>query len=223
MKEYLEIIKKSKLFENVKDVEMNELFKCLDVKVKSYDKGEFILTQGDEAKDIVLILTGRVHVISEDYWGNRTIFEDLKEGEIFGESFASTREVLSVGMIAIEKTKVMLIDFTRIIQTCSESISVREIIIKNLLKIISGNNIILTKKIEHMSKRSTREKLLSYLSEQAKINKKSEFSIPFNRQELADYLSVERSAMSNELSKLRTEGILEYQREKFKLLKIIKN
>ena len=220
MQEYLEVIKKSKLFYNITDKEIELLFECLNVKINDYDKGEFIFNSGEPIKEVGLILKGKVHVINEDYWGNRSIFRDVTEGEIVGDSFACADEVLPVSILSVEKTKMMLIDFKRIVQTCSVSASIREIIIGNLLNILSKNNIILTEKINHMSKRSTREKLLSYLSEQARKNKSSSFSISFNRQQLADYLCIERSSMSNELSKLRNEGILEYEKEKFKLLNI---
>lgn len=217
MREFLDIIKKSELFGNLTNDEIETLFRCLQVTVREYEKGEYIFNSGEKEKEIGLVLTGKVHIINEDYWGNRNILCDVLESEIFGEAFACAQEILPVSVVAVQKSKIMFIDFTRIIKTCSFSASVREILISNLLIILSKNNIILTSKIEHMSRRNTREKLLSYLSEQAKINKSSSFSIPFDRQQLADYLCIDRSAMSNELSKLKKEGKIDFDKEKFRL------
>ncbi|MCI6153061.1 Crp/Fnr family transcriptional regulator [Fusobacterium perfoetens] len=219
MKDFLEIIKKSELFYSLNDKEIEILFECLQVKIKDFDKEKYIFKSGDKISEIGLVLSGKVHIINEDYWGNRNIIYEIKESEIFGEAFACTQNILPVSVISIQKSKVMFIDFNRITKTCSFTASVREILIRNLAIILSKNNIILTSKIEHMSKRNTREKLLSYLSEQANIAKSSKFSIPFNRQQLADYLCIDRSAMSSELSKLKSEGIIKYKKEQFELLK----
>lgn len=217
MIEFLEVIKKSELFENLTDKEIELLFKCLRVTVKDFEKGEYIFNSGEREREIGLVLFGKVHMINEDYWGNRNIICDIVESQIFGEAFACAQQILPVSVVAVQKSKIMFIDFNRIVKTCSFSAAMREILISNLLVILSKNNIILTSKIEHMSKRNTREKLLSYLSEQAKIFKSSKFSIPFDRQQLADYLCIDRSAMSNELSKLKKEGIINFDKEKFEL------
>lgn len=219
MLEYLEIVKKSKLFLGIDDRELENLFKCLKVEVKDYNKNEYIIESGKENKNIVLILKGKVYLINEDYWGNRNIILEGKEGEIFGEANACRGQKPSTNLIAVQNTKVMLINFSRIINICPLSLTLRETLIKNLLEILSKNNIELTLKIGHMSRRTTREKLLSYLSERANFLGKTEFEIPFDRQQLADYLCIDRSAMSKELSKLKKDGILDYKKEWFRLLK----
>lgn len=217
MKKFLNIIKKSELFANLSEEEIEILFNCLKVSVREYEKGEYIFNSGEKEQEIGLVLSGKVYIINEDYWGNRNILFDVGESQIFGEAFSCAQSILPVSVVAVQKSKIMFIEFRRIIKICSFSASVREVLINNLLVILSKNNINLTSKIEHMSKRSTREKLLSYLSEQAKIFKSSEFSISFNRQQLADYLCIDRSAMSNELSKLKKEGIIDYEKDKFQL------
>lgn len=158
-------------------------------------------------------------MINEDYWGNRNIILEGKEGEIFGEANACKRQKLATSLIAIQNTKVMIINFSKIINICSVSLSLKEKVIRNLLGILSKNNIELTLKIGHMSRRTTREKILSYLSERANLLGKIEFEIPFDRQQLADYLCIDRSAMSKELSNLKKEGILNYKKSWFRLLK----
>ena len=120
--------------------------------------------------------------------------------------------------VAVRQSEVLFLDINRIITMCPSGCQFHGRLIRNLLSVIATKNKILTQKLEHMSQRSTREKLLSYLSEQAQRVGKESFDIPFNRQQLADFLSVDRSAMSNELSKMRKEGLLEFDRNHFVLL-----
>jgi CRP-like cAMP-binding protein len=120
--------------------------------------------------------------------------------------------------VATADSELLFIDFRRLASPCVNACAFHARLIRNMLNIVSVKNIALTRKIEHVSRRTTREKLLSYLSDAAKKAGGGWFSIPFNRQELADYLYVERSAMSATLSKLRDEGVLLYRRNNFKLL-----
>ncbi len=139
---------------------------------------------------------------------------------MFGEAYVSPRDnTILNDVVAVEDSVVILFDVKRILTTCSAACKFHSLIIKNMFYAISEKNRNLVQKLGHMSKRTTREKLISYLSEESKKQNTSEISIPYNRQQLADFLSVDRSAMSNELCKMRDEGLIRFKKEKFELLK----
>ena len=218
MKNNLAVIKKSPLFYGIAENELLSMLACLSAIDKTYNKNEYIYRAGESVTSIRIVCLGSVHVIKEDFWGNRAIISQLTTGDSFGEAFSCAQVgLLSVSVIAAEITEVLLLDYKKIITTCSSNCTFHSHLIQNMLKILANKNIELTQKVEHMSKRTTREKLLSYLSAEAIKKGSNVFEIPFNRQELADYLSVDRSAMSSELSKLRNEGLLSYKRNHFKL------
>jgi len=218
MERYLKIIKECPLFAEVSDTNLKELLKCLMASLREYDKNEFIFTTGDFASNVGIVLAGNVHILQEDYWGKRSILARISPGELFGEAFSCAEtESLPVSAIAVENAVIMLIDYKRIITTCSAACSFHTTLITNMLKILARKNIMLTRKIEITSRKTTREKLLSYLSAQAVQSGKSRFYIPFNRQELADYLSVERSAMSAELSRMQEDGLIWTNKSEFEL------
>ncbi len=206
------------LFWGIDETELQSLLGCLNARVKSYDKGEIIFLQGDKATAIGLVLTGSVQIVKEDYFGNRTILAHVGCSELFAEAFSCAGErVLEVSAVAVEQSEIMLIDYARIITTCPSSCMFHTRLIRNMLNILAEKNIQLNRKIEHTSKRTTREKLLSYLLEQAEMAHSNTFAIPFDRQELADFLCVERSAMSAELGRMRSEGLLDFKKNQFEL------
>lgn len=218
MKKYLPIFLKSPLFANIEQSNMEAVLSCLSAKVSSYEKNTFIHKADEKIRFIGLILSGSVNIIWEDYWGNRDIITKLYPGDLFAEAFAYAQiERPPVSVAAAERTEVLLMDSRRILKTCSSACSFHAQLIQNMLQIIADKNMVLMQKMEHISKRSTREKLRSYLSAQAQRAGSSRFDIPFNRQELADYLSVDRSAMSAALCKMRDEGTLSFNRNHFEL------
>ena len=168
-----------------------------------------------------VVLTGSLHIVQEDFWGRRTILTHIGPGELFGEAFAFAElERLPVSAMAAEDAEVLLLDQRKIMSPCPEACGFHSDLVGNMLRILARKNVGLVQKIAHLTRRSTREKLLSYLSIRAREAGSGSFSIPFNRQELADYLAVDRSALSNELSKMRDEGILEFDRNEFELFKL---
>jgi CRP/FNR family transcriptional regulator, dissimilatory nitrate respiration regulator len=216
MENFLEIIQNTPLFKGIKDDAIKELLDYFSVGIKAYKRGELIYHVGECATNMGLVLTGSVHIIKEDFWGNRDILAEVGVGGLFAENYAFLPNVpLEVGVITIEQTEILFLDVRSLI---SDAIGNRErnlILIKNLLAILAQKNLMLTRKMEYLSQRTTREKLLSYLSGEAQRQKRAQFTIPFNRQQLADYLAVDRSAMSAMLGKLRDEGILEFNKNKF--------
>ena len=220
MIKHSEIIQNSILFKNSSIENIYSMLQCLNAQVKTYSKEHYIFETGEIISSVGMVLNGSVHVVKDDFWGNRAIISEVYPGQIFGETYASLiHEPLGVSVIASKKCDIMFIDIRRIMKVCSSSCQFHTNLIQNFLMVMAETNLILTKKIEHITKRTTKEKLLSYLSEQSAKNESSSFEIPFNRQQLADYLSVDRSSMSNELSKLKNEGILEFEKNYFFLKK----
>lgn len=215
-----DILMKSSLFSKIDKVDLKSLIQCLSANEKEYQKNEYIFRAGEKASLVGIIMKGSVNVIKEEFWGNRTILENLGVGDLFGEAFSCAKmECLPISVVTAEDSEVLLIDYKRVINYCSNSCVFHGRLIENMMTILASKNIKLTQKMEHMSQRTTREKLLSYLSSQAQRAGSNSFMIPFNRQELADYLSVDRSAMSSELSKMREEGIVSFSRNSFELKK----
>ena len=197
---------------------MPTLLGCLAPSYRDFAKNEMILHQGEDITSVGMVLSGRVQIIEEDFWGNRNIIADIWPGDVFGESYAFLPgELLRVSAIAAEPSAVMMIDARHMLEICSSACRFHTRLVQNLLAESARKNLSLTRKLSHMSKRNTREKLLSYLSGQSLAAGSDVFEIPFNRQQLADYLCVDRSAMSNELCKMRDEGMLTFDRSSFHL------
>lgn len=216
--EYINIIASSKLFEGIKADEIVGLLPCLSATEQNYKKDSYIYQMGDTINKIGLVLSGCVHLVKEDYWGNHTILSEVMLGEFFGEAFACLpTESIGISCVTTEPTKVLFLDIKKIITVCTSACNFHTRLIQNLMMILAQKNVLLTQKLDHISKRSTKEKLLSYLSAQATKQKSNTFTIPFNRQQLADYLSVDRSAMSSELCKLRDQGLLTFHKNSFTL------
>lgn len=205
MREYFPVIKKTALFQGISEDDLDGMLTCLGARTASYSKNQPIFWEGEPASLIGVVLTGKVQIAKDDFFGNRNIISMMEPSQLFGEAFACA---------GIEK----LLDCRRVITTCGNSCEFHNRIIANLLHIVAAKNIMLNQKIELTSKRTTKEKLMAYLLMQAKQNKSRIFAIPYDRQELADYLGVERSAMSAELSKLRREGRIDYHKNQFKIL-----
>lgn len=213
-----DILASSPLFSGIDIGELDAMLGCLQATRKRYGKGDFILRSGEPVDNVGLVLSGRVMVIREDYWGNRELVASIDPGNLFAEVFACVPQAeVSVSVIAEDECEVMLLNVHRILTTCSSSCVFHARLIENLVKALALKNLMMNEKLGHLSRRSTRAKLLSYLSAEAQRQGRSRFSIPFNRQQLADYLSVDRSAMSAELSRMRKEGLVDYSRSYFEL------
>lgn len=216
MENYFDILKTNILFSNIEKDDFSSLLSCLNAKKVCFQKGEYVWELKNEINQVGIVLSGSVSIIEEDYWGNRFIYNKCFEGEMFGESFACVQIAHSpVNVIASENTQILFIEFKNIITTCSNVCAFHSKLIENMLKVMAGKNIMLTIRMEHLSKRKTRDELLSFLSYEAFKANSNSFLIRFNRQELADYLSVDRSALSNELCKLRDEGVISFNKNSF--------
>lgn len=220
MKKILKIICETTLFKNIKEEDAEKLLNCLKASYKSFSKNDIIFLAGETAFETGIIIEGSVQIVYEDIFGNRNILGILKQGDLFGEAFSlSETEKIPVSAVSAQNSKILFINSQKILKSCSDCCEFHHILIENTIRILALKNVMLNNKIRYLSMRSTREKLLSYLSDMAVISESKVFYIPFDRQQLADFLCVDRSAMSYQLSILKKEGILDYKKNKFKLLK----
>ncbi len=214
------ILTKIPLFESLTEKQITDVMPCLGAVVKEYKKNNIIFLEGDKANKFGVVLYGSVRAEKEDYNGNRSVINVIDKYNLFGEAYAcSGINSFPVSMVAAEDCSVMLIESVHIHSSCINSCDIHRLLFRNLLKIVSRKNIVLNRKIEFMSKRTTKEKIMSYLFAESEQAGSKSFTIPFDRQALADFLGVERSAMSAEIGKLRDEGIIEVDRSNFKILK----
>lgn len=208
------------LFTGIGENQMEALFRCLKPIRRTYRKDEFVFVVGDRAATVGVVVSGGVRVLLEDADGQRTILTHVGPGAMFGEAFSCTGdETLPISVTVSDAADILLIDYRKVMTTCASSCDFHGRMLMNMLRILAENTIVLTRKIEHISKRTTREKLLSFLTTQAALHKEPVIEIPFNRQELADYLCVDRSALSREIGAMRREGILRYEGKRFELLR----
>ena len=218
MEEIFEILSQCPLFSGISREDLSGMLQCLGARSVSYEKGRTVFLEGDPALWVGVVLTGEVQILREDLDGNRSILAAAGPGPLFGGVFACAQlDRLPVTVIASAGSRVLQLACRRIIETCSQSCIFHSQLIHNLLKIVARKNLMLNQKIDFISRRTTREKLMAYLTAQAKAADSRIFSIPYNRQELADYLGVERSAMSAELGKLKKEGTIDFHRNHFTL------
>ncbi len=220
MEQFLSVLCQSRLFRDINEDGIRGMLTCMDVHKHHYNKGNFLIEAGDKPHAIGMVLSGEVHLVREDFWGNKDILTDVKVGETFAESSAllGDRPIL-FGAVATESTEAVFFPVNRLMITCSSNCGCQAKVIENLLSIVAERNLAYEQKCGHLSHRTTREKLLSFLSEQATVSGHDAFIIPYNRQELADYLSVDRSAMSAELSRMQSDGLILYEKSRFRLLR----
>lgn len=216
MKKYIDILKKSKLFSGMDEDEIVSMLKCLSVTKRVFRRGESIYSAGDVITRVAMVLEGSVYIEREDYWGNNSILSDITAGELFGEVYAMLgREPATINATAASGCTVMMMDINRVFMTCETTCPYHTRLIRNLTYVIASKNRTLTSKLGYLSQRTTRGKLMAYLSDQSVRYGSSSFDIPFNRQQLADFLSVDRSAMSKELGRLKNENILDFSKNHF--------
>ncbi len=219
MKKYIEVLKKCPLFFGIEEENLLRMLTCLGAKVVSFDKKYTVFAEGSKTRLIGIVLSGSVQVTQTDYYGFRSILSNIYPSQIFAEAFACAEiKAIPVSIIANEPSEILFIDSSHILHTCQNNCGFHGQLIFNLMKDLAAKNIMFHERIEITSKRTTREKLLAFLSVESKKTGSNKFTIPYDRQELADYLEVDRSGLSAEISKLRKEGILESRKNEFELL-----
>lgn len=218
MEEFLSTIRSAPLFSGVSEAELTAMLACLKAEKKDFPKEAFVLRAGDTAESIGLVLTGTVLVIQEDIWGNRNILSKAGPGQTFAVAYAcAPGSRLNVSVVAETPVTVLFLNVKRILTVCPSACSYHSRIIRNLLGELAGKNLQFSEKLTHVGQRSTRSKIMSYLSAEAQRLGTYELDIPFSRQQLADYLGVERSGLSQELGKMKRDGLLDYRKSHFVL------
>lgn len=213
MKKLMDAMRVSVLFEGIKETELESLMENGGVRIQTFQKDQFLIHQGDKAKGVGLVLEGRLHILREDFLGNREILAEVTAGDIFDEVYAILQgEPQSVAVAAASDGQVAFFSTERLLEN-------REVM-DNMIKVLARKNLFLTRKMSHLSRKTIREKLISYLSEEGSRQGSADIHIPFNRQQLADYLSVERSALSRELSKMKDEEMIWFYKDHFLLYNI---
>lgn len=208
------------LFEGVDPSEISAMLNCLSAVEKTYRKNATLVEEGDAAGKIGIVRSGKLAVKKIDYYGNETVITEIGPGGIFGEVFACAQvPAYPVTVTAMETSAVVLLDYSRIIQNCENTCPFHSRLVFNMLRIMAERNLLLNSRIEMLSRRTIREKLLAYLTAEAARTGQSAFESPFNRQALADYLCVDRSALSRELSQMQRDGLIRFEKSRFELLR----
>lgn len=206
------------LFHGITDTEIQQMLSCIGANEKAYDKNEIIYRAGNTVNEIGLVESGRVNIVVNLYWGNSVIFGQSGPGSIFAENYAAIPgKELICDVVAAEPSEILFLNLNKLMTTCQNGCGFHQRLIYNLLRISAQKSLNLSSRMLHTAPKSIRDRLLSYLSEQAAINGSTHFTIPYNRQQLADYLGVDRSAMSNELSKMQSDGLITYKKNIFTL------
>ena len=219
MEEYFDILSQCSLFSGISRQEMELMLNCLGGKITDIGKSCPVFLEGNPAEFVGVVLSGTIQIVRDDYYGNRSVLTVVSPGGLFGEAFACAGvETLPVSAIALQNCAVLLLDCKRVLTGCSNACPFHSRLVRNLLQGIAQKNLMLTSKIRCMSQKTTQEKLMEFLMEQAKQHDSAEFVIPYDRQALADYLGVERSAMSAEISKLKKAGRIDCSGSRFRVL-----
>ena len=204
------------LFRGMTVPDIKEMLRCLSAVERSYKKSAVILPEGTPTEQLGVVLSGRVIIEMGDVWGNNSVLSSIGPGGVFAEAYACVPgEPLMVNVTAAEDTRALLLNIRRVLEPCANVCPRHVRLVRNLLTLCSEKNLQLSRRVLHTGPKSIRKRLLSYFSECIKRTGSYEFDIPYNRQQLADYLNVERSALSNELSLMQRDGLIRYEKNHF--------
>ena len=209
------------LFKDIKDTEFDALLACVGAKEGRYEKGDFIFLNGTATNSVGIVLDGRVQVIKEDVFGNRAILNDLGPKSVFGESFVCGGNfMLTVSVQAIEDSTTLFLPFERIMHICPSACGFHNTLLKNMVGMIAQKNLMLLEKLEVVTKHSLREKMMTYLSQLAQEQCSSTVISPLGRVDLADFLGVDRSALTRELNRMRDAGLIAFDKNTYTLMNV---
>lgn len=220
LQKYYAMLRNTPLFAGISEEDLDTMLSCLGATVRNYEKNEILLMAGTTVTNMGIVLAGSLNITKEDILGNRMIITEITEGELFGEIYACAGVVQSpVTVVATKPSKILYLAFSKLVTTCGTHCGFHHRLIENMLSIMAVKNMQLNQKMSLLSKRTTKDKLLEYFQIQMEKQHSEDFTIPFSRNELADYLCVDRSALSRELGKLRDEGMISYHRNQFRFNK----
>ena len=220
MQQYLPYLRHSLLFERIDDEGLVKTLNCLNAQIIACEKGKVIFRQGDQPRHFGVVLCGGVNVVTSESRGNHSVMWSIAQGELFGETYVSAGvDSFPSSFVAAQDSVVLILEYVRVITGCrNNGCLAHSYMVTNLIKSVAKKNLTLTQKLEFVTQRTTRDKLMAYLRAQRKQAQSNRFAIPYDRQTLADYLGVERSAMSAELSRMRKDGLIDYRKNSFEIL-----
>jgi CRP-like cAMP-binding protein len=214
----VEIIKQSILFKGIEHHNLDSILACLSARVNLYKQGEFVFHAGGSVSFVGIVISGKAVEIKEDEEGNRIIISEIMPGGLFAEAYACAGAVQSdISVQAATESKIMILDYKKVITVCSTACVFHTKLIENMLEILANKVLMMNHKLEIVSKRTIREKLMSFFERQKSMANSNKFAIPFNREQLADFLFVDRSALSRELSRMQDEGLIKYKKNMFEI------
>ncbi len=209
----------SPLFDGIDPIDRKTLLGCIGYHTATFRKGDIVAFEEEYIKHVGIVICGAVDMVKEDVWGNKTMLVRIRKNELFGETFACGSDNISlVTYLVSEDAKILFIPFDRAMHNCTMSCTFHHQLMENMVRIIANKNRDLMRKVEVVSKRTIREKLLAYLSIQTQLQGTRYFEIPLGRVELAEYLCVDRSALTRELAKMKEDGLIDYDRNCFRML-----
>ena len=209
----------TQLFRGIDSSDISPLLSCLVAIERKFKKGDIILTEGEPTDQMGVVLSGMALIEHCDVWGNRILLGNAAPGAVFAESYACIPgEPLQISVVASEDTSVLFLNVGKVLTTCTNSCEFHTKLVRNLLTVCAGKSLDLSRRILHSTSKSIRGRLMSYFSECIKKTGSYSFEIPYNREQLASYLGVDRSAMSNELSKMKKEGLIQYHKNHFTII-----
>ena len=209
----------SPLFNGIRPEDRIAMLGCIGYYIATFKKGDIVAFEEEKIKHIGVILAGSVDMVKEDIWGNKTMLVRIRKNEVFGETFACGSDNSSVVTFLVsENAQILFMSFNRVMHSCTMACQFHHRLIENMLSIIANKNRDLMRKVEVVSKRTIREKILTYLSIQAETQESRYFDIPLGRVELAEYLCVDRSALTRELAKMKEDGLIDYDKNCFRIL-----
>lgn len=218
MQKHLALIKKNPLFAGINEGEIVSMFGCLGAYIKAYKKDEITILPSDKVKCVGLILKGRIHMVKENEDGNETLLIDLKAGDLFGETFAcGTQQDSSMTYRAAADTEALFLPFSKVLNVCTVSCPYHHRLTENMVKMICEKNVRLMEKVEVISRKTLRDKIMSYLEIQSEKQGSRKFDIPLGRVDMAEYLCADRCALTRELSKMQEEGLIKYEKRTFEI------
>lgn len=207
------------LFDGIEKENIGAVLHCTGYHIASYGKGQAIVLEEEHIRHVGVVLSGAVDMVKEDIWGNKTMLVRIRRNELFGESFAWGDDARSVvTFVASEDAQVLFIPFHNAMRTCAQSCAFHQKLIENMVRIIANKNLELMRKVEVVSKKTLREKILAYLSIQSQNQNSRYIEVPLGRVELAEYLCADRSALTRELSNMKADGLIDYDRNIFRIL-----
>lgn len=208
-------LKNHPLFQDLSESDLDQLYHAACMRSQFFEKNQTVFHAGDRICEVGIVQTGNVHIEMIDLWGNKSILSSIAPGQIFAETYAICRKPLLVDVTAAAPCEILFLNLEFLARSFSEPGSCRDAIMQNLFAICVWKNLILSNRIFCTTPKTVRGRLLVYLSSESAKAGSTSFTIPFDRQGMADYLNLDRSALSKELGRMKKDGILDFKKNHF--------